>query len=632
MQKKNLNNRRRFAFVGVQALACLSVCAAAPDVLVADFEADSYSPWQVVGEAFGAKPAAGTLPNQMPVTGFRGRQLVNSYYGGDKSTGTLTSAEFKIQRPYINFLIGGGNHPNQTCINLLVDGRGVRTTTGPDSEHLDWATWDVRDLDGKSATIQVVDSHTGGWGHISIDHIQQSAERMEEEVVTNKLYAETWRPQFHFTAEKNWLNDPNGLVFYEGQYHLFFQHNPEGINWGNMTWGHAVSRDLIHWKQRPHALERDKLGTMFSGSAVVDWNNTSGFGSSSQPPLIAIYTAAGGTSPESKGQRFTQCIAYSTDKGHTWNKYDGNPVLKHIAAENRDPKVIWHEQSKKWIMTLYLEGNRFAFFSSPELKTWTHLHNIDVPGCDECPDFFPMRVEGKDETKWVWTAANGNYLVGSFDGQNFSQETGPHRADWGKNFYAVQTYSDIPESDGRRIQVGWMRGAKYPRMPFNQQMSFPCELKLRSLPEGLRLTRLPVKEINLLHTNDQNWTDQTLPAGENLFNGVTGELLDLRIEIDLSQASHIALKIRGEPINYSLTERRLSCLGQSAPLDPVSNRLKFQILVDRTSIEVFANDGRISMSSCFLPKQNDKSLELKVAGGPAKVIEAQLLYLRSAWD
>jgi sucrose-6-phosphate hydrolase SacC (GH32 family) len=371
---------------------------------------------------------------------------------------------------------------------------------------------------------------------------------------------------------------------------------------------------------------------MFSGSAVVDWENTAGFQRGSEKALVALYTAAGGTSPESKGVPFSQCLAFSNDRGRTWTKYQKNPVLAHIAGENRDPKVVWHAPTRKWIMTLYKDGNLFAFFSSPDLKSWTHLHDLTVPDCGECPDFFEMPVDGDSRNRrWVWTAANGRYLVGAFDGRKFTPESGPHPADWGRNYYAVQTYSDIPPSDGRRIQIAWMRGGRYPGMPFNQQMSFPCELKLRTFPEGLRLCRFPVKEIKKLHTRKHSWRNQTLSSEENLLAGITGELFDLRAEIELAGAAEAGFKIHNEPIRYSVQDRALYCLGKSAPLEPEGGRLRFQILVDRTSLEVFANQGRVSMTSCFLPRQKNRGLELYASGGAAKVTSLTVHELRSAW-
>jgi len=604
------------------------------DVLIADFEAKDYGQWKAEGEAFGPGPAQGTLPGQMPVTGYLGKGLVNSFFKGDDTTGKLTSPSLAIERKYIIFLIGGGKSAGKSCINLLIDGKIVRTATGPNdrsggSEELDWSTWDVAEFAGKSAVIEIVDQAKGGWGHINIDQIVQSDQKQEASIVSDELYNETYRPQFHFSPRKNWTNDPNGLVYYKGEYHLFFQHNPFGINWGNMTWGHAVSTDMVHWKQVENAIDPDKLGTIFSGSAVVDWNNTAGFQKGDEKTLVAIYTAAGGTSEQSKGQPFTQCIAYSTDAGKTWTKYEKNPVLQHIVGSNRDPKVVWYEPDKKWIMALFKDGSTFAFFSSPDLKIWTQLHDIDVPGCGECPDFFQMPLDGGQKTKWVWTAANGQYLIGSFDGKRFTPDTKLQRADWGKNYYAVQTYSDTP--DGRRIQISWMNGGRYPKMPFNQQMSFPCEMKLRTTAQGLRIYRTPAKEIELLRVKGLKWSNLTVKPGEDSFAGVSGELLDIRAEIELGDAAGFSFNTRGEIISYSAAEKKLTCLGASAPLEPVGKTIKLQILVDRSSIEVFGNDGEIAMTSCFLAKPGNKDLALRSTGGTIRVVWMQVYELESAW-
>ena len=206
-------------------------------------------------------------------------------------------------------------------------------------------------------------------------------------------YQEKLRPQFHFSPKKGWTNDPNGLVCYKGEYHLFFEHNPFDVKWGNMTWGHAISPDMVHWTQIENALEPDKMGTMFSGSAVVDWDNTAGFQKGEEKTIVLIYTAAGGSNPESKGQPFTQCIAYSTDRGRTFTKYAGNPVVPNIVGSNRDPKVTWHAPTRQWILTMFLDGSTYRFLASPDLKKWTMLQDISVPKTSECPDFFEMPVE-----------------------------------------------------------------------------------------------------------------------------------------------------------------------------------------------------------------------------------------------
>ncbi len=443
-------------------------------------------------------------------------------------------------------------------------------------------------------------------------------------------YREKYRPQFHFTARKGWLNDPNGLVFYKGEYHLFFQHNPFGTEWGNMTWGHAVSPDLVHWTQLENAITPDRMGTVFSGSAVVDSENTAGFQKGAEKTLVAIYTAAGGTSPESKGQPFTQCIAYSTDRGRSWTKYSGNPVVPHIAGENRDPKVVWHAPTRQWIMALFLDHNDFRFLASSDLKTWTKLHDITVPGCGECPDFFEMDVEGEPGSKkWVWTAANDSYLVGSFDGRRFVPEVMTQPGHYGRSYYAVQTYSDLPA--GRRVQVGWMNKSEYPGMPFNQQMSVPYELKLRRLAAGMKLCALPVKEIELLRGTPRNWEALEVKPGDNPLAGLSGDLWDISAELEPVSAAEVGFKIRGTTVRYAVKDGCLSAGESCAPMSPQSGRIKLRILVDRTSIEIFGNDGEAVIPNWFLPKEEDRSLELYSAGGTAKVVSLTVWPMRSAW-
>lgn len=607
-----------------------AVPKALPDILIADFEGKDYGDWIVTGTAFGPGPASGTLPHQNPVSGFKGHGLVNSFYGGDDPKGTLTSPEFTTQRRFINFLIGGGGYAGETCVNLLLDGQVVRTAAGAYSEHLDWCTWDVTELKGKKCRIQIVDNKSGGWGHINADEIAMSDEKRAVEVVLDELYNETYRPQFHFTAKRGWLNDPNGLVFHKGDYHLFFQHNPFGREWGNMTWGHAISRDLIRWRQLPNAIEPDSLGTIFSGSAAVDWNNTAGFQKGEEKTLVAMYTAAGGTSDESKGQPFTQRLAWSADSGKTWNKVK-EPVLKNVIGQNRDPKIVWHAPSKKWIMALFLDGNDYALFGSPNLKDWTLLQKINMPECGECPDFFEVPVKGTGVRKWVFTAANGRYLVGDFNGEKFTPDGGVKQMEFGANCYAVQTYSDLP--DHRRIQMAWMNGGSYPQMPFNQQMAFPCELNLVRERDGFRLLKSPAMEIQRLHARESSTRNIDLYRNTNPLAELSGEIWDIEavFEVDDEDLEEVGIIARGEPVTYDVKKKTLSALGRSAPLAPEQGRIKLRILVDRTSLEVYGNDGRVALTSCFLPNPKDLGLQVFANGGKAKVISLRAWPLKSAW-
>jgi fructan beta-fructosidase len=710
----------------VHVLAALAATAAqaAEDLLIADFEGKDYGSWKATGEAFGPGPAQGTLPHQMEVSGFEGKGLVNSFYKGDNATGTLTSPALQIERRYINFLIGGGMHPGKTCINLLVDGKVVRTATGPNAqpggtEALEWDAWDVGELAGKEAVIEIVDQQSGGWGHINIDHIVQSdrkrsaagpaqremrvegrwlhlpvkngarkcwmrlvvegqyqrefeieladgepdfwtfteiapykgrtlrievdrlpegsqglaaIKQADEIPEATSIYQETLRPQFHFTPRRGWTNDPNGLVYYDGEYHLFFQHNPYGTKWGNMTWGHAVSPDLFHWQELPDAIHPDELGTIFSGSAVVDQNNTAGFQTGKEKVIVCLYTSAAGTNRASRGKQFSQSIAYSNDRGRTWTKYEKNPVLEHLVGGNRDPKVIWHAPTRQWVMALYLDKHDFALLASPNLKQWTRVCDVPEFGDAECPDFFELPVDGdKQNARWVFWGASGNHLIGRFDGKTFTKESGPFAARFGANDYAAQTYSDIPAADGRRIQIAWMAGGNYPKMPFNQQMSAPRVFTLRTTPEGIRLFIEPAKEVETLRGKPHEFRDVELQAGQNPLAGIAGELFDIEAEIALGEARQVGLELRGQKLEYSPAEKRLKLLGRSAPLEPIEGKIRLRILVDRTSVEVYANDGRVQMTSCWLPETENKGLGAFAVGDKARLVSAKVYELRSVW-
>jgi fructan beta-fructosidase len=440
-------------------------------------------------------------------------------------------------------------------------------------------------------------------------------------------YSELHRPQIHFSPRENWTNDPNGLVFYNGEYHLFFQHNPFSVKWGNMTWGHAVSTDLLHWTQLDHALEPDDLGTIFSGSAVVDWHNTGGFRTGEENPFVAIYTSAG-----AKPVPFTQSLAHSNDRGRTWTKYEGNPIIGHIRSENRDPKVVWHEPSRRWILALYLDGNDYALYASENLVDWTHLQDLNLPGVTECPDFFELAVDGSPEnTKWVYWGADGGYLIGSFDGTRFEPETDVLRAEFGKNGYAAQTWSDIPEAEGRRLQISWMRGGKYPAMPFNQQMSFPVEIRLKTTNDGIRLQRNPIREIEDLYEKTESYQNIEVEADRPMIPDTRHDCFDIRVEFEPDSNDRFGIIVQGHPIEYCPVEEEVSCFGRVAPVRPVDHRITFRLIVDRTSLELFAEDGTIVFSCCYLPEACDHPLELYTKGSKTLIAGLVIHELRSIW-
>jgi fructan beta-fructosidase len=335
-------------------------------------------------------------------------------------------------------------------------------------------------------------------------------------------YSEPFRPQFHFSPDSMWMNDPNGMVCYEGEYHLFYQYYPYSNVWGPMHWGHAITTDLVHWEHLPVALYPDSLGYIFSGSAVIDWNNSSGLGSAENPPMVALFTHHNQGLAESGSDLFQyQSIAYSLDRGRNWTKYPGNPVLQNPGIRDfRDPKVSWYEAGQKWVMVLAAH-DRVIFYSSPDLINWscesefgenTGAHG----GVWECPDLFPLEFEGGD--KWVLLVSinpggpNGGsatqYFVGEFDGNRFYNEnpgTEPLWIDHGMDNYAGVTWSDIPEQDGRRIFMGWMSNWEYanqvPTERWRSAMTLPRVLHLDRNENVYLLASLPVAETELLREN-----------------------------------------------------------------------------------------------------------------------------------
>jgi sucrose-6-phosphate hydrolase SacC (GH32 family) len=396
-----------------------------------------------------------------------------------------------------------------------------------------------------------------------------------------------------------------------------------------MTWGHAVSRDMIHWTELGDAIHPDHLGTIFSGSAVIDEKNTAGFQTGDEKTIVCFYTSAGGRNPMSKGQPFTQSIAYSNDRGRTWTVYEGNPVLGHINGGNRDPKVIWHEPTNQWVMVLYLDDNMMGFFTSRDLKSWEFQSKIEC--FHECPELFELPVDAKgDNKKWILYGGSGEYLVGSFDGKEFETEAGPIRFHYGNCFYASQTFNNIPPKDGRRIQIAWGRVAM-PDMPFNQMMLFPVRLFLRKTGDGPRMLAEPIRELGRLHKNRQRWRRITLTPEENPLSDLSGELFHIRAALRIDDAEETGFVIRETPVVYDIQKQELSCCKKTAPLKLSNGRIHLEILVDRTSIEIFGNGGRLYMPIGVILADKPKSLEIFTRGGNTEVESLQIYELDSAW-
>ena len=430
------------------------------------------------------------------------------------------------------------------------------------------------------------------------------------------------------------------------------------MNHAANSWGHAVSTDLVHWRELDTAIAPDEYGYIWSGSAVVDTDNSAGFADGGEDALVAVYTTGGFGAPrpaQPGANPCVQAIAYSTDRGRSFQRYAGNPVLGHLRASNRDPKVIRHAPTGQWIMALFLDGNDFALYGSSDLKQWRHLCDLEVADTGECPDLFELPVNGDpDDTRWVFWGAAGVYRLGSFDGTTFTPETPALRCELGSNGYAAQTWSDVPPEDGRRIQISWMRNGHFPAMPFNGQMSFPVELSLRSTPRGVRLCRQPVRELELLHRRTLRWEEHRLSPGlnrhdlyhvhgpgwqnrlateyRNLAPDTSWDLFHLEAEIDPGDAVAFGIIIRGHDLRYDIAGARFTWHGQTIPAPRDGDGyLRLQLLVDRTSLELFAAGGLVSASFCFLPAACDMPLELYAEGGSVRLVSLAVHELNSAW-
>ena len=550
--------------------------------------------------------------------------------------------EIVVEKNLLLFPVKNG--AAKRIVTASVDGREVRrfNIELADASADWWASLDVGAWTGK--TLRVVADALPAKS-TALTSLRQSAALPDAE----NLYREPLRPQFHFSPQRGWVGDPNGLVYYKGDYHLFFQYNPYGLKWGNMHWGHAVSQDLVHWRELPLTLYPAGPGdNPYSGSAVVDTANTAGFKQGAEDPIVIIFPST----------RRGVCLTYSTDGGRTFTEFSGNPVCK---GQGGDPRVFWHETTRRWIMITcrilklspevppgkpgWLEKAEcgFEFFSSTDLKHWER--NSGIADCWECPDLFELPIGGNQKNKkWVLmpnhvpslcvggTYAGGRYLVGTFDGKQFTPDTKILQFNFGNTYGAAQSYNNIPAEEGRRINVGCAFNTRMPGMPFSQMMNFPTELTLRTTEEGVRLFAEPIKEIETLYVSTRKFENLPLTPGGTVLPGIAGDLFDLSAEFAVGvDAGEVGLKIRGVPVTFNSKTAQLICADRTAPLKPVAGKIKLRVLVDRVSIEIFANDGRIYMPMTANPPDAERSIAVFGAGDDAKLAALTVNTLKSAW-
>ena len=525
------------------------------------------------------------------------------------------SLTLKITKKYLNLPVS--HQIDRNVLSMKVDGKTERkfdirlAADKPDY----WVFCDMSEYKNKDVTIV----YPGPDG--TLNQLYQDNEIAGKD----SLYNEQNRPQFHFSSRRGWNNDPNGLLYYEGEYHLFYQHNPYEREWGNMHWGHAVSRDLIHWEELPVALYPDEHGTMFSGSVVVDYTNTAGFNKGDTPALVAIYTA---DNPEKE----IQCIAYSLDKGRSWKKYSKNPVIdskaKWNSKDTRDPKVFWHKPTNRWVLVLN-ERDGHSIYNSDNLKDWTFESHIT--GFWECPELFELAVDGKgNTTRWVMYGASGTYMIGSFDGKKFTPESGKHYFLTGAS-YAAQTFTNIPESDGRRIQIGWGR-IQAKDMPFNMLMLLPVELSLHTTNNGIRMYSKPVTELNQLEKEVQQWRNLTIDQANNYLKPYADEsCMRIKTKLKLSHATSAGLKLFGQSlVDYDMNFNLVNGVFYS-PDDFTSMEIEADIIIDKTSVEVFIDGGAYSYSFERKADMNNTN-GFQFFGNNIEVLDLKICTMKSIWN
>jgi len=540
-----------------------------------------------------------------------------------------------IEKRYLNFPISDTGKVFQTIV--LIDGVELGAfnialaTEKPDW----WAFIDVDQFKGKTVEVKVKDATPRQPVFLQADNIPG----------TENLYREKFRPRIHFTSRRGWLNDPNGLVYYKGAYHLFYQHNPMGLLSDNVCWGHAVSPDLFHWKELPGLLfPNSRTGQSWTGSAIIDARNQLGLKKGPEDTMVLFYLRT----------RSGLSYAYSTDGGLTFNDYKENPVLTHPGDRIDSPKPIWYEAGKYWVAPVFDHVERpddpigryctVAFYKSDDLKKWTKTGDIGRVGfLAECPDLFPLPVDGdKGKQKWVLILSDGSYIVGSFDGKGMRNEKGSPATvqdiqsalTLGGDYYATMSWSNIPASDGRRIQIAWMNdnAVPYGDNHFNQQMSLPLELSLYSTDAGMRMRMYPVRELAGLRGREYSWNNVPMTTGSDPLAQIkTDAPLDIEAELKVSDFTKVEFDLRGFHVHYDASMHMLTCKGARARVPSHDGVIKFRMILDRFSMELFVNDGEVFMPILAANSQPDTKLSLRMVRGEGVIRALRVYELKSVW-
>lgn len=717
---------------------------AADDIILADFEGADFSPWKARGDAFGNAPSKGPYPGQMNIEGFQGSGFVSSFNGGDQAKGKLVSPDFKIERKFITFLIGGGAWKGETTLNLIVNGKTVRAATGKNfrsggSEKLSRAFWDVSEFAGKQASLAIVDDREGEWGHINVDQIVQTDDKgdsapaidgieppvaitrkvkvsgnflqlplvrnpdrslpgfqklsilhggkverfmhvmmpaegqkpdlwysvdvrsfkgqevtlqfattdkgvlerlqfSDKETIDPAAYEGTHRPRFHFSPRLGWMNDVNGTYYQDGLYHLFYQFNPASTVYGpgfDMHWGHSVSKDLIHWEEWPVALFPNGAGQCYSGTTVMQHSPIPGVNEGAKLPAPALFFTA--TEP------FSQHLATTPDGGKTWVRHAANPVVPKMGHSDRDPKVVWHEPSKHYVMVLYVDGkgDTYEFLRSKNLTDWERTSVI--PGWFECPEFFPVKSPttgedlmllygcygGKQFNSEERVRFNSCYQLGRFDGKTFTPVSEIRPAHLGPNFYGALIFMNDPK--GRHIMMGWGQNTKFPGEPFNQCASLPLEMKVKAIDGKDTLCYEPTEEVAALRgkplLQEKNLTTEEANRKLERLEKETGYDVVVKFRQG-DKAAATDVKIRGIHFRHDPSAGTLVQNGRTTKVHP-GETLDARILIDRGMVEAFWNGGEAAYAISSLHTDDGPALKIE---GDSEIEELTVYPTKNIWE
>jgi fructan beta-fructosidase len=580
-------------------------------------------------------------------------------FGQGASTQSVTPSEVKTRniqikkgQTYLNFPVDP-TVPQTTRAKIKSDGKlitqfNIKLSDNPRF----WTFFDVSPYQGKSLTVEIENAPQFNRGQQNTSVATNTTppalnikglEMIFTDVTypgRDSVYKEKDRPQVHFSSQRGHLNDPNGMVYYKGEYHLYYQHNPYGIDGGNQHWGHAASKDMLHWVQLQEAiypfmgLEAGRGDLAFSGSATYDPKNTAGFRKNDIDPLIVFYTSTG------RGE----CIKLSYDNGRTFVEYEGNPIIKH---NGRDPKIFWYEPGNHWVLVVWDNGKpkkmslgqvasvrEHSIYTSNDMKNWTYQSGVQ--GFFECPDFYELPIEGERISKWVMSDANGRYMLGSFDGKNFKvdQQLKEYVYGAGRYYYAAQTFNNMP--DQRRIQISW-GNYDYPGAPFTQTMLFPNELKLKKAYDGIRLCPTPIKEIASLYSKSQVIDNKvvTTDSSSHLSLAVNPDVpVHVIAEFEKGDAP-VNLNIEGYQLRYdnewqfsvippviqsptpTATRNPAPTAVNTIPVKYVkadSDIFKIEAILDKNMLEIYVNDGELYYVTEFKGAKTGKIVAAVVAG------------------